>query len=473
MSTNNILIDQFSSEVGEFFSVFQELKKTAYDLSQSAKVSYSDDIVGDEDTSLADFLASITGSTTSAGITNPLDLTTNPTVYNSESTHTEKAISFLEKKIKDRLDLYLDDKITLIDFLSNNEKDFDNVLAKNSLGVLNSYKHGLSIGLQLTATVGNKQLRFFIVEITENTFRLSLFPNGVPFTNFQEGIDYVLSIVNNQEITDKINGFKAWYAAKALQWQQLWDKYDPLKAVWPTDFFGLDITAIPVGNLIQMGNDYSPKTFSNREWIDVIKYFTLVVKKIIHHFELTEKNKTNKTQQEIDRLKLLVSLNKFLKAFITLLDIIASVEDIIKFIQDNKPNFEILSKLIGAWMNPAFLLEAGMLFIQMAQKQFDSLIEGIKTQLENYLLAIPIPLPVFLVDFLLKPGPLPSAGLGFIKDGLSQAQSAVQSTIDFLSPINDSIVNSMTERNLREKKAAGFGSQTNKVASSAKPAINI
>ena len=421
-------LDQFSSESGDFESLLSKALNSLYARNNIGKVT------GDE-----------SGSATEVGSTSLKDLTSSDlyrrslqgaSQANADELHTQSSIEYLNTKIRSRFQRYLDGDITLTDFLSNNDSDFDTITSLNSLGVMNCYKHGLSIGMQFTTTIFGKETKLFVISITDNTFTLSLFPGGVPFYSFEEGVTYILSLINNPGITAAVAAIKEQWASMAA-W---WDKLNSTE--YPKTFLGLDISSVPIGILIKLGNSYTGRTFSNREILDVIKYFSIILRKMITFFE---KNAAQNPTANSGQIHMLEGLNNLVGIITNIVDISATILDVVEIVKEVLPKFQILAKILGAWLNPTLLLEAGQMLLSQMQTGVTKIINQIYSQIESAVFNFRVPVPTFMMDFFLSPQPLPKAGLGFVTDFAKKSASSIGSSLTGLDSSSDAGIKAITD----------------------------
>jgi hypothetical protein len=434
------ILDEYSTEVGNFLKKLDsDLYTTLYPASDRT------DLVPDETSSGSE----IDLEALRANIEIALDTTSESTsfpLYSEESR--QLALEYLKAKIRAKYDQYLNDEITLAEFIaSNSSKDYNLVFAYYSIGVFNLYRHGLSPGMVFLVLNKNKVRSVYIKTVTDNTFTVSYHKNGIQAQDFIEDTTYTFFLANWAALADEITEYIKNLTLLADKFNQMLK--DILNFKYPTDFMGLNISTIPIGTLIKLGTAYKPRTFTDREMLDVIKYFALIIKKMVNAFNklLEAQPKDPLIANSIDALN---NLSTILDVVVKLVNISATVADIVAICRRLAPKAEILANIIGAWMNPALLSKLIPIFIQEGQKIVSQIIADVEKEITEYLFKLPVPVPTLILDFFLDPKPIPPAGDTALVADINNIASNFGRKVDEVKQSSDQAIKSVVDYKLKE-----------------------
>jgi hypothetical protein len=398
------------------------------------------------------------------------------TPITNETSH-DATLSYLKGKIGDRFERYINDELTLSEFIygkngseegpSGQGKDYDRIYALYSIGVFNLFKHSTSKGMAFRVNNGKMQ-NVYIKSVTDNTFTVSYHLNGDQAQDFIEGKVYTLYIANWQVLAQEIQEYIDFLVNLANNLGKLFD--DLLNFTYPSEFMGLDISTLPIGTLIDLGTNYKPRSFTDREMLDVIKYFALIIKKMVKSFKtfLETQPKNDVLNAAVQSLEI---LNNLLTGVLILVNISATILDVVTICREILPKFEILASIIGAWLNPALLSKLGGIFMQEGQKIVDKAIVDVEKQITSYLFKIPVPLPTFILDFFLDPQPIPKAGDSNITAAVKLQARAFGDAVDDAQTASDAALESI--KNYKLKESPPKEASNSKPTSSAKKAKDL
>jgi hypothetical protein len=399
----------------------------------------------------------------------------------------ENNLEYMKKKLRTRFEKYLNDEITLSEFYSGKEKDYDNITALHSIGVFNLYRHGLTTGMMFFVTketgasttnpITGEIIELKVVQVvyiksvTDNTFTISYTKNGNQAEDFKEKVYYTFYIANLKNLQKEIEEYIAYLTELANKFNRLLE--DILNFKYPTEFLGLDISTIPIGTLLKLGSEYKPRTFTDREMLDVIKYFALAIRKIVIAINKLARQQNSKDPIILNSIDALGKLDLFLFVIIRVVDISATINDIVEIAKEVIPKFQILADIIQAWQNPAIMPKLAGIFMQEAQKAVEQGIQDIEKAIVEYLFSLPVPVPTIILDFFLDPKPIPAAGFGELITNIRSYTDPFKSWVDSTKTQSDDTLKAIADYKLKEAEPLPLTTSSVPPSSSTKPAKDL